>query len=111
MQVQDLKDQIGDRARSRSTAPLVIGEESARWSLAVPIALWGPICALHCKADFLFAAAVVCFGAYVAVRCLRFKGPAQDRWTWQLWCAWTAILSVLPLSRIVSEQLGGKVFG
>ena len=35
MHVQDLKDQEGDRARNQSTAPLVVGESSARLSIAI----------------------------------------------------------------------------
>ncbi|KAK2745696.1 hypothetical protein FQN57_003593 [Myotisia sp. PD_48] len=38
MQVQDLKDQAGDRTRGRRTIPLVFGEEFSRWSIAVFIA-------------------------------------------------------------------------
>ncbi|ORY18576.1 UbiA prenyltransferase family-domain-containing protein [Clohesyomyces aquaticus] len=45
MHVQDMKDQAGDRSRGRKTAPLVIGDWAARWSLAIPIFLWGPVCA------------------------------------------------------------------
>src|SRR5438046_251700 len=37
MHVQDLKDQAGDLARGRKTAPLVLGDLPARWTLAIPI--------------------------------------------------------------------------
>jgi hypothetical protein len=98
LHVQDLKDQAGDRVRGRSTAPLVIGDGLTRWTLAVPITLWGPVCAMHCEASLYYAVLVSVLGAYVAWRCLRHREQAQDRWTWQLWCFWTAMLSLLPLS-------------
>lgn len=49
MQVQDLKDQEDDRARDRLTAPLVTGDASTRWTIALPVlsfsigcpAFWG----------------------------------------------------------------------
>ena len=97
MHVQDMKDQAGDRARGRRTAPLIFGDRAARWSLAVPILIWGPVCALHCQATLLIATFVSLFGGYVGWRCLSFHGSLQDRWTWQLWCAWTAMLSLMPL--------------
>lgn len=97
MHVQDMKDQAGDRARGRRTAPLIFGDRVARWSLAVPISVWGPICATYCQASFSAAALVSLFGGYVGWRCLSFQGSLQDRWTWQLWCAWTAMLSLMPL--------------
>ncbi|XXH01972.1 hypothetical protein Hte_008335 [Hypoxylon texense] len=36
MHVQDLKDQEGDCARGRRLAPLVLGDLTARWTIAVP---------------------------------------------------------------------------
>jgi 4-hydroxybenzoate polyprenyltransferase len=83
LHVQDLKDQAGDRVRGRSTAPLVIGDGLTRWTLAVPITLWAPVCAMHCEASLYYAVLVSVFGAYVAWRCLRHREQAQDRWTWQ----------------------------
>lgn len=97
MHVQDLKDTVGDAARGRRTAPLVFGDRAVRWSLAVPISVWGPLCAIHCQASISAAALVSLFGFYVGWRCLSFHGSPQDRWTWQLWCAWTAMLSLMPL--------------
>lgn len=97
MHVQDMKDTVGDAARGRRTAPLIFGDRVARWSLAVPISVWGPLCAMYCQASISAAALVSLFGGYVGWRCLSFEGSLQDRWTWQLWCAWTAMLSLMPL--------------
>lgn len=40
MLVQDLKDQVGDRARNRSTTPLDLGDGVSRWSVAIGVAIW-----------------------------------------------------------------------
>ncbi|RAK94839.1 UbiA family prenyltransferase, partial [Aspergillus ibericus CBS 121593] len=44
MHVQDLKDQDGDRAKNRQTAPLVWGDSVARWTIAVPVGVWSLVC-------------------------------------------------------------------
>lgn len=99
MHVQDMKDQIGDAARGRKTAPLVLGNVAARWSLAVPIMLWGPVCTLYCQANALAMVIVVGFGVSVAWRCVMLRGRKHDRSTWQLWCVWTVVLGLMPLYR------------
>ncbi|KAK5632361.1 hypothetical protein RRF57_008075 [Xylaria bambusicola] len=40
MHVQDLKDQQGDRSRGRQTAPIVLGDKLARWTIAGPVIFW-----------------------------------------------------------------------
>ncbi|KAF1831499.1 hypothetical protein BDW02DRAFT_47988 [Decorospora gaudefroyi] len=100
MQVQDMKDQAGDRARGRKTAPLVVGDWAARWSIAVPTLCWGPICALYFQVHGGAMAVVVVVGVWVAWRCVWRRGCMHDRRTWHVWCAWTAILSLMPLYRL-----------
>jgi hypothetical protein len=97
MHIQDMKDQLGDKARGRKTAPLVIGDKAARWTLAIPIFLWSPVCAAFFGGRLLSGALIGLLGTYVAWRCLSRKTREEDRWTWQLWCAWTALLSLMPL--------------
>ena len=46
MQIQDLKDQDGDRSRGRQTAPLVLGESMVRRTIAIPVLIWSFVCAL-----------------------------------------------------------------
>jgi hypothetical protein len=99
MHVQDMKDQIGDAARGRRTAPLIFGDGPARWTLAVPIMLWGPICALYCQSGRSVMAVVTGLGVSLAWRCVMLRGRMHDWRTWQLWCAWTAVLGLMPLYR------------
>ncbi|PQE29885.1 prenyltransferase family-domain-containing protein [Rutstroemia sp. NJR-2017a WRK4] len=96
MHVQDLKDVVGDKSRGRGTAPLVLGERVTRWTLAVPVLLWSPICALVLSA-WVAAIPAMVLGTYVAFRCVLRNGKEEDKWTWQVWCGWTAVLYFIPL--------------
>lgn len=49
MHIQDLKDVAGDQARSRQSAPLVLGDSVARWTIAVPILAWSVFCPLYLR--------------------------------------------------------------
>ena len=99
MQVQDLKDQDGDRARSRQTAPLVLGDATARWTIAIPVLVWSFGCAVFW--DFWWLPIVLGFS--VAYRVLWKKGAVEDRRSWRLWCLWTAILYLLPLTANIKD--------
>jgi 4-hydroxybenzoate polyprenyltransferase len=100
MHVQDLKDMLGDKSRGRETAPLLLGETATRWTLAVPILLWNPVCAVF-WGQWVAALPATVLGVWVAWRVLWCHGKANDRWTWQLWCGWTALLSLMPMGRFI----------
>ena len=101
MQVQDLKDQEGDRTRGRQTAPLVLGEQVARWTIALPILFWSLACAMFWGVWTL----PIATGLYVACRVLRERGKEEDRRSWKLWSLWTAVLYLLPLMSGISKAL------
>ena len=96
MHVQDLKDQVGDRARGRRTAPLVLGDKLARWTIAVPIVIWSFVCSYIWDLELRYSAFPTLIGLYVANRALQRRNEQEDRRTWQLWCLWTALLYTLP---------------
>ena len=97
MHVQDMKDQVGDVAKGQRTCPLVLGDWVARWTIAVPVALWSVVCPRFLAVS-LYGYLVPCgVGALIVSRILVFNGKAHDRKTWQLWKAWTALLYVLPV--------------
>ncbi|KAF2199994.1 hypothetical protein GQ43DRAFT_449866 [Delitschia confertaspora ATCC 74209] len=98
MHIQDLKDQAGDHARGRKSAPLVLGDVAARWTIAVPIALWTPYICYFWEVPWQPGGLVTALGFHVAYRCVWLRGPKSDRRTWQLWCFWTALLYVMPLA-------------
>ncbi|KAK7993056.1 UbiA prenyltransferase [Apiospora saccharicola] len=109
MQVQDLKDVAGDRSRGRLTAPLVLGDRLARWTIALPVLFWSVVCSLI-WGPRLWGLPTVTLGILVAYRCVTPSSPSpspsegqgdntkrlRDRRTWQLWAFWTATLYALP---------------
>lgn len=99
MQVQDLKDVAGDRSRGRLSAPLVLGERLARWTIALPVLFWSVVCSLI-WGPRLWGLSTVALGILVAYRCVTpspsGQGTLRDRRTWQLWAFWTATLYALP---------------
>ncbi|XXH00987.1 hypothetical protein Hte_007338 [Hypoxylon texense] len=96
MQVQDLQDVEGDRARGRHSAPIVMGDRPARWSVAVPMLVWPAAGAWFWGAGLALGGPQVILGTLVAVRCLWYSGLQADKLTWRLWCLWTAMLYTLP---------------
>lgn len=96
MHVQDLKDVKGDAARGRRSAPIVLGRRTAGWTIAVPVLLWSGICPLFWRSPAKMAWVPAAVGIWVAWRCVCVSGEWADRRTWQLWCAWTAVLYILP---------------
>lgn len=96
MHVQDLKDQEGDCARGRRLAPLVLGDLTARWTIAVPICFWSCYCTWFWEVG-MAGLGIVLLGFSVAIRCLVYSGKQPDRRTWELWALWTATLYMLPL--------------
>lgn len=94
MQVQDLKDQDGDRLRGRKTLPLVIGDV-ARWTVAVPLVLWSIVCPwfLGCT---IWGYVMAGSGIVVAMRVLWSE---EDKLTWKCWAGWLILLYALPVMR------------
>ncbi|KAK0516270.1 hypothetical protein JMJ35_000873 [Cladonia borealis] len=97
MQVQDMKDQEGDRARGRRTVPLILGDWTARWTIAVPVLTWSIICPLFLGLGFLGYLATGGFGIVIAWRLLLLQNVQADQKTWKFWSAWIALLYLLPL--------------
>ena len=99
MQMQDLKDQEGDRARQRRTAPLILGDAVSRWTIAIPTLVFS-IAGLAFWDLNLFTAAGILpavMSSIVAVRVLVLRSQYADRVTWKLWSYWLMTLYALPL--------------
>lgn len=97
MQVQDLKDLAGDKARGRRSAPLVLGDAASRWSIAVPVVVWSVLCPLYLKVGPLGYLVTFALGAVIVARIFIWRNIDADRKTWKLWTAWTALLYLLPV--------------
>lgn len=95
--LQDMYDQKGDSERGRKTVPLVIGDTAARWTIAIPMLGWGPLCPAfwHVNASVF---GLSCFLAcIIAGRTLLFRSVEGDRTTFRIWNCWVALLFVMPL--------------
>ncbi|KXX74509.1 Digeranylgeranylglyceryl phosphate synthase [Madurella mycetomatis] len=97
MQVQDLKDQAGDRARGRKTICLHMGEGFSRTTIAFFVCFWSCACAYFWALGPLAFLFVAVTAAVVVMRVLVVRSPKGDACTWRLWCCWHASLYVLPV--------------
>ncbi|KAF2759930.1 hypothetical protein EJ05DRAFT_499121 [Pseudovirgaria hyperparasitica] len=95
MHVQDLKDQLGDKSRGRHTAPLILGDHYARYTIAIPVAVWSVIMSVYWNMR-QWSLVLILLGSYISWRCLMLRNKEEDRKTWQFWAAWTAVLYILP---------------
>ena len=96
MQVQDLKDQEGDRTRGRKTAPLVFGETISRWMIALFLPVWSLVCAIFWQTALL-GSAPAAMSTYVAFRVLNKRESRDDSKTWKFWCLWHTMIYLLPV--------------
>lgn len=97
MQIQDMKDQEGDKAKNRRTAPLVLGDGVTRWTIAIPTGVWSISCPLFWDLDVSGYALPVGIGATICARILFMRNFKADKHTWWLWTFWTVIIWMLPL--------------
>jgi 4-hydroxybenzoate polyprenyltransferase len=105
MHVQDMCDQEGDAKRGRRTLPLVIGDAAARWSIALPMPVWGVICPLLAGSGPLAAGLSVVLAFAVAIRMLMWRDTASDRMTFRVWNLWISVVYMLPLLGGVGASL------
>ncbi|KAI0407614.1 UbiA prenyltransferase family-domain-containing protein [Xylaria palmicola] len=101
MQVQDLKDQAGDRTRERQTIALWIGDRFSRISIAFFVCLWSAACLFFWNLRPYGYVAPAVSGAVTAYRALYKKTPKDDATTWRWWCLWTVTLYLLPVISLI----------
>lgn len=95
---QDMYDQAGDSVRGRKTVPLTIGDNLARWAIAVPMVFWTMFILWYWSCPWLVSAAEVTLGFSVAIRTLSLRTVKQDKTTFRLWNLWMAMLYSLPVA-------------
>jgi 4-hydroxybenzoate polyprenyltransferase len=90
--IQDFRDIAGDRLLQRKTLPISLGERPARIVVALALLVWLPVAALLLMRPALgtpfgwaFAIAIFSLVVTVAVRLLRYQGPAADHRTYRLY--------------------------
>ncbi|CAP61919.1 uncharacterized protein PODANS_5_1840, partial [Podospora anserina S mat+] len=97
MHIQDLKDQAGDRQRSRKTVPLLSGDGVARLALAFCVLFWSCACASFWQLTWRTYALSVGLSGFIAWRVLRKREAREDARTWRLCCLWHSMLYAGPL--------------
>ncbi|GAW17082.1 hypothetical protein ANO14919_065320 [Xylariales sp. No.14919] len=101
MQVQDLKDQAGDRTRGRQTIALWIGDRFSRISIAFFVCFWSAACLFFWDLRPYGYIVPATTGAVTAYRVLSKKTPKDDATTWRWWCLWTITLYLLPIISLI----------
>ncbi|KAL4924529.1 uncharacterized protein BDV17DRAFT_295299 [Aspergillus undulatus] len=86
MQIQDLKDQVGDQLRGRKTWPIVLGDGFSR--------KWIAACVLFWEVPGWVSVLPVSLGVWVSVCVL---GKFGDAGAWRWWCLWQVALYGLPI--------------
>ena len=94
--VTDMADLEGDRQRGRKTAPIVWGEEVAKWTICVPVGVWSVLCPWFWEARFLGLLLPVLTGGKIISRLLTEETAAHKN-TNRIWNLWVVVLYMLPL--------------
>ncbi|KAI0159977.1 hypothetical protein GGR52DRAFT_563794 [Hypoxylon sp. FL1284] len=97
MQVQDLKDQEGDKARLRSTAPLDLGDGICRCSIVAGITFWSALCLSYWSWSPIGLLLVLSPGSIVVRRLLKFRDAAADALSYRWWSIWIISIFCLPV--------------
>ncbi|KAK5993997.1 Diterpene cyclase eriG-like protein [Cladobotryum mycophilum] len=97
MQIQDLKDQEGDKLRGRNTIVLFLGDKVSRRSIAFFVCFWSLVCAFFCSLSAWQCIIPVLPAVLIAWRVLMMRSQKEDRRSWHLWCAWLVCLYSLPI--------------
>ncbi|KAJ5090123.1 hypothetical protein N7532_008807 [Penicillium argentinense] len=93
MQVQDLKDQPGDRTRGRRTVPLVLGETFSRWWIAGCVLVWSIACPLVWRCRLAGYVLPMGGGLWVGFHVLQ---GTNDAAAWRWWCLWQGLVYLTP---------------
>ncbi|KAI1819122.1 UbiA prenyltransferase family-domain-containing protein [Xylaria intraflava] len=106
MQVQDLKDQAGDKLRRRKTIVLFFGERFSRTSIAFFVCFWSCVCGAFWSVGPVVFFLNVATALFIALRVLLLCSPKADARTWRIWCFWHASLYTLPVVVMGTSRLG-----
>lgn len=100
IQLQDMRDQEGDRLRGRSTMPLAFGDVPTRWFTSFSIWFWSIAFPMYWGNGALTAGYIlpVIIGAYMGVRVLVQRSVKDDRLSFHLHTLlWLPSLYLIPL--------------
>ncbi|KAH8661901.1 UbiA prenyltransferase family-domain-containing protein [Xylariales sp. PMI_506] len=100
VQIQDLRDQEGDKARGRSTMPIAFGDGPTRWLTAAFVMFWSVFCPAYWSNGALTAGYFLPLvaGTYVTGRVLLLKSVKADRLSFHFHTlVWLPTLYAVPL--------------
>lgn len=97
MQVQDLKDRMGDRLRGRKTVVLFLGERVSRGSIAFFVVFWSLVCSHFWQLGIWRAAAPTLLSILIAYQVTMGSHQQGDWHSWYLWSLWLICLYALPI--------------
>ena len=100
---QDFEDMEGDLARGRHTVPLVIGENAARWSIAVAVPIWPVLLPWLFESQTFGYIGPAFLGMIIACRYLTKRGKQDDKGSFRLWNLWIVSLYTIPFH--ISESV------
>ena len=107
MQVQDMEDQEGDRARGRVTIPLLLGDATARHSIALLVSAWSFVCPAYWGLDALGYVLPGGVGLTIAGKTLTMRNIQADKGNWRAWNIWMITLYLLPVWKGISRTIIG----
>ncbi|KAH7236892.1 UbiA prenyltransferase family-domain-containing protein [Fusarium redolens] len=88
IQVQDLRDQEGDKLIDRQTFPLILGDAPTRWITAVAVMIWSLLCPLYWGLGVVGCAVPIATGAIVSAHMLICRSRERDQTSFRLVAAW-----------------------
>ena len=97
IQIQDLKDQVGDQQRGRRSMPLELGEAVTSWSFVGALACWSVYVPVFWRVGVWPFSMTVGMASGIAGRVLLWRDTEADCLSWKLWTWWTALLYAMPL--------------
>lgn len=97
MQVQDLKDRVGDRLRGRKTVVLFLGERVSRGSIAFFVIFWSVVCSHFWQPGPWKVAAPTLLSMVIAYQVTMGTHQERDWHSWYLWSMWLILLYCLPV--------------
>ncbi|KKY35443.1 hypothetical protein UCDDA912_g04575 [Diaporthe ampelina] len=97
VQIQDFRDQEGDKIRGRRTIPLVAGDGLSRVITSVIILFWSIALPVYWESSFLELLWPLLTGGFVAAHLLLCRSTKADRMTFHLYSlAWLPALYAVP---------------
>ncbi|KAL5586410.1 hypothetical protein FOBRF1_016280 [Fusarium oxysporum] len=103
IQVQDLRDQEGDKLIDRQTFPLILGDAPTRWITAVAVMIWSLVCPLYWGLGVVGCAVPILTGAIVSAHMLICRSREQDQTSFRLVAAWWVSLYFLPMMILLTR--------